>query len=917
MPRRAWIYICFIFLSGITATLLAALDFSAAPDLYFSSQWYTLTALIVLATLAQLFKAEAPDHQIYHTTLVFQFAGVVLLHPFLFVFLILIPHLAEWVRERLIIVDSPHLRDWYLQPFNISLHIIIGGLTHLVFTQLSLALGSLEGAGELITAVIAALLYVALNHLIVGMALVFARGVSLRESGIMEVGSLITDLVTLLMGYAMAVVWEINFWLIWVALAPLILIYRALSIPILERQAQMDAKTEVWNAGYFKEAMQTELSRAQELNRPMALAMADLDLLRHINNTYGHLAGDAVLQGIAKILRESAHTYDIVARFGGEEFAILMPETTTKQAYERVETMRRTIEAADFIVDTNDEPIKATMSFGIAAKLDNQQSATKLVHNADIAVYQAKENGRNRTHLYHYKRDSHIHIPNAASERPQMEPVSVNVSAEASLPNTRVSIDETPTPIASPVEEEEFQPMETSLKAARQTNAYIGAVVLLAVVLASFAVRFKGDDIDWLGILTFTLLTLIVEALSVEIHVRDTAVSTSVAPYLASILLFGPVAILIAPLIALVNQIKRRGPITRTLFNASNHIIGSLLPAGIILLSGETFTTLSMPIQALGSIVIISFNYFITTTLLAGAISISSNQPFIRVWSERFRWLASYYFALGFVVFALIFSYLVAGIMGILVILVPLLMLRFSQKQYIDHTEDLVAQLRANNKELRVQSDEITLLDEELLLTLARSIDLRDPYVMEHAKNVARYAVLIAEELGLSRERIEDIRKASLLHDIGKLGVPETILFKPTKLTNNEYELIKNHVNIGADLIYGCHSFHNLIPFVQRHHERFDGKGYPDGLAGEEIPLEARILSLADAVEAMASDRPYKVAESPETILAEVTRCAGGQFDPMIVAAFKRILEKRGYSVIINSARNVEGGKYASVKVLT
>lgn len=914
MPRRAWTYIWFIFLAGAIASLLALLDFIAAPDL--SSQWRTLAVLTVLATLAQLFKAEAPDHQIYHTTLVFQFAGVVLLHPFLFVFLILVPHLAEWGRERLIIVDSPHLRDWYLQPFNISVHIIIGILAHMVFVGLAVPLADWGSLSDLIAAILAASIYVTLNHLLVGLAIVFARGVSLRESGIMEAGNLIADLVTLLMGYSVAVVWEINFWLIWIALAPLILIYRALSIPILERQAQMDAKTEVWNAGYFKKALQTELNRAQELNRPMALVMSDLDFLRRINNTYGHLAGDVVLQGVAKIMRESAQAYDIVSRFGGEEFAILMPETTAEQSYDRVETMRKAIESADFIVDTNDEPIKATMSFGVAAKQGNMQTTMELLHCADIAVYQAKGNGRNRTHVYNYIRDSHIKIPNAASELPATEPESTK--SNAILPEALVKANKPAAPVAISPEPIEIHQPEPSLKAMRQTNTYIGAVALLAIILASLVVRFGGANIDWLGITAFAILALLAETLSIEIHVRDTTVSTSVAPYIASILLFGPIMVaIIAPLIALIHYIKRRGPISRFIFNTSNHAIGGLASAGLILLSNRAFPTWPIPVQIMGSIIVTGFIYLITTALLAGAVSLSTDQPFTRVWSERFRWLAPYYLSLGFVVYALIFSYIAAGAVGILAVLVPLLMLRFSQKQYVDDTEELVTQLRVNNKDLRIQSEEITLLNEELLLTLARSIDLRDPYVMEHAKNVARYAVLTAQELGLSSERIEQIRKAGLLHDIGKLGIPEVVLFKAAGLTDDEYALIKEHVNIGADLIYGCHSLHHLIPFVRHHHERFDGQGYPDGLAGNKIPLEARILNLADAVEAMASDRPYKLAESPEEILAEVTRCAGSHFDPVVVTAFQRVVDKQGYSVIVNSARNVQAGAYASVKVLT
>ncbi len=256
--------------------------------------------------------------------------------------------------------------------------------------------------------------------------------------------------------------------------------------------------------------------------------------------------------------------------------------------------------------------------------------------------------------------------------------------------------------------------------------------------------------------------------------------------------------------------------------------------------------------------------------------------------------------------YALIFSYLTAGLLGILVIMVPLLMLRFSQKQFIDHTKAVVSQLKDNNIKLTQQAGEINLLNEELLVALAKATDLRDPYVMEHSLNVARYAELIAQEMGLSEKRTELVRKAGLLHDIGKLSIPDAILFKPDQLTDEEYAQIKGHVKTGADIIQDCHSLNPLIPIITYHHECYDGSGYPAGLAGENIPLEARILGLADAVEAMASDRPYRRGRTPYGIVDEMLKFSGRQFDPQVVEALIRVLQKQGQGVIVNSARHVE-----------
>ncbi len=439
-------------------------------------------------------------------------------------------------------------------------------------------------------------------------------------------------------------------------------------------------------------------------------------------------------------------------------------------------------------------------------------------------------------------------------------------------------------------------------------NALIVGMVVLVFSLMGTLLTFTNIvDVDITGLIIFVFVAAMAELLSIEIYIKNTTVSTSVAPLLGGSLLFGPVgSIVLGVAVALSSWIKHRNLIQQFAFNASNHMIGSLLCAGLVLATGSLFNEWPISIQLILSLVAATIIYISTTGFLATVIGFLHNRTPISIWRERFRWLAPYYLAVGVVAHALIFSYDSAGLIGILVILVPLLMLRFSEKQYIDHTKDMVEKLKASNEELAAQANEITLLNEELLLTLAHSIDLRDPYVMEHSKNVSRYATAVAKELNLEPDRVELVRKAGLLHDIGKLGIPESILFKPSSLNDEEYKVVKEHVLIGAELIRGCHALHTLIPYVKHHHERFDGKGYPDGLSGEEIPLEARILGLADAVEAMASDRPYKNAFSPEEILEEVLRCSSTQFDPQIVEAFRHVMRKSGEFMIVNSARDVD-----------
>jgi diguanylate cyclase (GGDEF)-like protein len=195
-----------------------------------------------------------------------------------------------------------------------------------------------------------------------------------------------------------------NLWLILPALTPLILIYRALAVPILKQQANTDPKTGLWNAQYYVNALEMELSRAERYDRPLTVVMADIDLLRNINNAYGHLAGDAVLIGVAKILKENLREYDLVARFGGEEFAILMPETDPSDALPRVEEIRRIVAEHEYEAPTTHVKIRATMSFGLAGAQGNGQLAKELIHTADVAVYEAKVKGRNRSCIYSRER---------------------------------------------------------------------------------------------------------------------------------------------------------------------------------------------------------------------------------------------------------------------------------------------------------------------------------------------------------------------------------------------------------------------------------------------------------------------------------------------------------------------------------
>lgn len=175
------------------------------------------------------------------------------------------------------------------------------------------------------------------------------------------------------------------------------------------------------------------------------------------------------------------------------------------------------------------------------------------------------------------------------------------------------------------------------------------------------------------------------------------------------------------------------------------------------------------------------------------------------------------------------------------------------------------------------------------LKTLSNTIDAKSPWTMGHSARVTRIALQIGQVLGLGKKDLEEIEMAGLLHDIGKLGTYEEILNKPGRLTDEELRQMRLHPQKGADILMPIRQLRDIIPAIKYHHEFFDGSGYPDGVKGEEIPLMARILGVADTVDAMASDRPYRKGRSIEEIVDEVGRCSGKQFDPAVVDAFMKL----------------------------
>jgi HD-GYP domain-containing protein (c-di-GMP phosphodiesterase class II) len=175
------------------------------------------------------------------------------------------------------------------------------------------------------------------------------------------------------------------------------------------------------------------------------------------------------------------------------------------------------------------------------------------------------------------------------------------------------------------------------------------------------------------------------------------------------------------------------------------------------------------------------------------------------------------------------------------------------------------------------------------LQALTAAIDAKDRYTRGHSERVSHVSTQIARAIGLSAEDVETIRIAGLVHDVGKIGVPEAVLCKQGRLTDPEFDAIKRHPQIGYGILQDIRPLKGVLPGVLHHHERWDGKGYPSGLSGESIPLQARIIAIADTFDAMSSTRSYRPAMPRDKVLAELQRCAGTQFDPALIPAFMRL----------------------------
>ena len=674
LPRAARIYLGVLGL----VTLAAAGDFYLrAADVRHG--WPTFMVLAAAATLAQIFPVKSPRNQMYHTSVVFLVAAALLLPPELIVLIPLVQTVPEWLKERY---------PWPIQGFNISNYTLDSlaawGVADLIDGHGSGLIANPD-ARFAVAGFGAAVAFVVVNHVLVAIILKLGRGHSFRESGLFGVEAISVETTLTILGVSLAAFWNWNPWLIFAALTPLVVVHRSLSVSQLQAEARVDPKTGLYNARYFASTLATEIARASRFERPMSLIMVDLDLLRDINNSYGHLAGDAVLKGIAEIFRAELRHYDVPARFGGEEFSILLPETPPEQAMEIAERIRRAVADQKFEVETAAEPIRATVSVGVAGFPKDGADANELIHQADLAVYRGKLQGRNR-------------VVGASAE-----PLLLASDRSEKL---RAVVEDgehiAPLPAADPVEQPEERrssPKPRTLHGPTffQLSARLALVVAsvsLIGIVAGAAGLVWGNSTDYVGLLAVVALVGAGQALSFELAEVEGSLSVSVVGSLAGAALFDYRAALpLAVTIAVVDWSARRNSLHTVVYNVGTMALSSLAAAAVYSAWSGDGNVGRLGVAVLG-LAGGAVYFLVNMGLLSFASGVEGHESPWAVFHERFAWLLPHYVVYGFIGSVMGIGYNAVGLYGLAVFAVPLLLMRKTQEAYLKHTQRSAQKLR-------------------------------------------------------------------------------------------------------------------------------------------------------------------------------------------------------------------------------
>ena len=421
-------------------------------------------------------------------------------------------------------------------------------------------------------------------------------------------------------------------------------------------------------------------------------------------------------------------------------------------------------------------------------------------------------------------------------------------------------------------------------------------MLTFAGVAGGVAGAIFGSNRDLIGMGALVALIAIGQVLAIETD--DSSISVTAVGAIAGASLFGVrIALAAAFVAALVDWGTRRSPLHQLLFNIGALTLSTLGAVGafdlvlMLPLGSHRVEVIPAALAAAGV-------YFVLNTgLLALALALESEQGWWALWRDRFSWMTGHYFVYGAVAAAMVLGYDAMHAYALLVFALPLVLIRRTQEAYLSHTQGSARKLRKAAETIKKQNVSLARANQLLrerstaaMESLSATVDARDSYTAGHSRRVQKLALAIGRELGLSDAELDLLGYAALFHDIGKLGIPDSILLKPARLSLEEWGVMRRHADEGARIIERLGFLADAVPAIRHHHERWDGSGYPDGLAGEEIPLGARIIHVADALDSMLTSRIYQAPRPVEDALAQLRAGAGEQFCPRCARSAERVL---------------------------
>jgi len=680
----------------------------------------------------------------------------------------------------------------------------------------------------------------------------------------------------------------------------------------LEHQAMTDSLTGLCNHRAFHERLRTALAHASRAHEAVSVLMLDIDDFKRVNDIYGHGAGDEILRGLAETLKDSVRSSDAVYRLGGEEFAIVIASRSAQNAEQLAHRVVDRVESTDF-----DPAGRITISVGLARGPEHAMNPRELIACAEAAMMSAKARGKNQIVLYE----------ESAMERPAGEPVpsardvrsvahmkmlqslggklnrlnnvkqigtviATELRALIDYHNCRVSLvegdDVRPIAFVGQFTSETREPME--ILACRVGEGITGRVAQTGESLligdaanCEFARILPGtDSIDESQVvvpLTFgtrVVGVIVISKLGLNQFDEDDVRLLEVLAGHAAVALENA---------SLYEAARREAERATALLEFSRQLSSAegmdAVVDRIVELSARTLGSHRASVwyqdAAEGEIRLrASYGY--------------SELEQERLARERFAHaLADEPFVVGDAAIAPLT--LDGGRLGAIAVALP------EGADFGERQLRLLAGIAHQSKLALTNAGSFDTLERTFLETveaLANALEANDEYTSSHARWITDLALKVGQELGLEGVSLKRLELGALFHDIGKIGIPETILSKPGPLTPEEREIVETHPELGEKIIAPIDRLEEVRPIVRHCHERYDGAGYPDRLAADEIPIESRIILVCDAYHAMTTDRPYRKRLTAVEALRRLHDAAGTQFDPRVVDVCARVLASRG-----------------------